>query len=312
VWVRRGWRGLELSFPHLVGADAAGVVESLGPPLEDGASKRDAAAPQLKIGDEVVLSAGWSCGECPRCRAGQENLCGSYHLFGEHRPGCAAERFCAPARNLLPKPAGLSFEEAAAVGVSTLTAYHMLTARAALQPGERLLVHGASSGVGAAAIAMGRQLGARIAAISAGAEKLQRARELGAELVLDRSNTSAQALREQLRAFAPEGFDVVFEHTGELTWPLSVKALRLGGRLVSCGATTGYRGEIDLRLLFAKQLSLLGSTMGTRRELIECLRLAERGVLKPQIDSVLPLSEIHEGYARLEEGRHFGKVVLRP
>ncbi|MDF1565619.1 MAG: zinc-binding dehydrogenase [Deltaproteobacteria bacterium] len=296
VWVRKGWRGLELGFPHVVGADAAGVVDAVGEGVTD-----------LDPGEEVVLSAGHFCGRCIDCIAGRENLCSEYHLFGEHRPGCAAEAFVAPRRNLLRKPEGLDFEVAAAVGVATLTAWHMLTARARLRRDETVLVHGASSGVGCAAIQIARHRGARVIASTSSDEKAERAAALGADEVI---NYRAEDLKVRLKSLAPGGVDVVFEHTGELTWPISVRALKVGGRLVTCGATTGHAASIDLRVLFARQLELLGSTMGTRSELATCLELAARGPLAPVIDRVLPLEEIHAGYAALEAADHHGKIVL--
>ncbi len=296
VWVRKGWRGLELTFPHVVGADAAGRVEALGEGVDD-----------LEIGEAVVLSAGHFCGRCFACVSGRENLCPKFHLFGEHRSGCAAEAFVAPRRNLLRKPEGLSFESAAAVGVSTLTAWHMLTARARLKKGETVLVHGASSGVGCAAIQIARHRGARVIASTSTAEKVARAKALGAHEVIHHVD---EDLRTRLKALAPEGVEVVFEHTGEKTWKASLRALALGGRLVTCGATTGPAAAIDLRVLFSRQIDLLGSTMGTPAELATCLELAEQGPLAPVIDRVIPLEEIASGYRALEDARHHGKIVV--
>ncbi len=296
LWVRRGWPGLDLTFPHIVCSDAAGVVDALGEGVDD-----------LEVGEPVVLSAGHFCGRCIECRSGRENLCAHYHLFGEHRPGCAAEAFVAPRRNLLRKPEKLSFPEAAAVGVSTLTAWHMLSARAKLKANETVLVLGASSGVGSAAIQIARYRDAFVVATTRSTRKAEHARRLGADEVV---NTGEEDLKARLKAIAPHGFDVVVEHVGEATFATSVKALARGGRLVTCGATTGPRGLIDLRLLFVRQVSLLGSTMGTPLELATCLELAEAGPLRPAIGQILPFEQIAEAYALLEAGDHLGKIVL--
>ncbi len=298
VFVRRGWKGLKLAFPHVVGSDAAGVVDAVGPGVEG-----------LAVGDAVVLAAGWSCGRCRACLAGNEHLCRQYHLFGEHRGGAGAGRFVAPARNLLPKPDGLSFVDAAAVGVAYLTAWHMLVTRAQVRLGETVLVHGASAGVSVAGIRIARRLGARVIATTSSPQKAARAQELGADAVIDYTR---EDLKARLKALAPEGVEVVFEHPGAATFDLSVKALAQGGRVVTCGATTGPEVALDLRRLFMKQASLLGSTMGTRAELMAVLDEVAAGNLRVVVDRVLPLSEIHEGHRALESGAHFGKIVLEP
>lgn len=297
VWVRRGWKGLDLEFPHTGGADAAGVVDVLGPDVEE-----------IAVGDEVVLSPGWHCGHCPKCLTGRENHCPEYHLIGEHRNGAAAEYFVVPARNLLPKPPGLSWTDAASIGVTFITAWHMLVSRAKVQPGETVLIQGASSGVGVAAIQIAKLRDAQVIALTSSPEKASAALALGADEVIDYTRTDPKQRLKELRGRA--GVDVVFEHTGEATWELSVKALGVGGRLVTCGATTGPLGKIDIRILFWKQLDLLGSTMGTRAELLECLEHVAAGRLRPVVDRVLPLEEIAEGHRLIEEAAHFGKIVL--
>jgi len=298
VWVRRGWPSLHLELPHVGGSDGAGIVEAVGPGVTE-----------LREGDEVVLSPGWVCGRCKACMTGRENLCADFHLFGEHRAGAAAEYLVCPARNLLPKPPSLSFEDAASVGVIFQTAWHMLVTRARLTLGETVLVHGASSGVGVAGIQIARLFGARVIAMTSSPEKAARARALGADEVINYREEDAKA---RLRELAPEGVDVVFEHTGQATWALSIKALRPGGRLVTCGATTGPKAETDLRLVFWKQLDIYGSTMGTRQELSEVLRWIEAKRMIPVVDQVLPLDQLAEGHRLIEEAAHFGKIVVRP
>ncbi len=298
VWVRRGWKGLELTLPHIGGSDGAGVVDAVGPGVS-----------AWKPGDEVVLSAGYFCTRCRACLEGKENLCESFHLFGEHRNGTGAEYFVVPERNLLKKPEGLSWEEAAAIGVTFLTAWHMLVTRARLRLDETVLVQGASAGVGVAAIQIAKLHGARVIALTSSEEKAARARDLGADEVVNYRTEDAKA---RLRSLAPKGVDIVFEHVGEATWELSVKALRKGGRLVTCGATTGPHGHTDLRLLFTKQIDILGSTMGTRAELDRVLYWAGHKRIVPIVDRVLPIDEIAEGHRLLEEAEHFGKIVVRP
>lgn len=296
VWVRRGWKGLELELPHIGGSDAAGEVDALG-----------AGVTELSVGDAVILSPGWHCGRCAACLDGRENFCPRYHLIGEHSRGAAAEYFVAPARNLLPKPEALDWNEAAAVGVTFLTAWHMLVTRAGLKVGDSVLVHGASSGVGTAAIQIAKLIGARVIASTSSAEKAEAARALGADEVID---YKAEDPKARMKALGQ--VDVVFEHTGPATWELSMKVLKIGGKIVTCGATTGPVAPLDIRRLFARQLEVIGATMGTRAELLEALGWVEAGRLRPVVDAVLPLSELAEGHRRIEEGAHFGKIVLTP
>lgn len=298
VFVRRGWPSLKLELPHIGGSDAAGVVDAVGPGVTD-----------LVPGDEVVLSAGWSCGRCRACLSGHENHCRQFQLFGEHRRGAAAEYFVGPERNFVPKPSAIGFEQAAAVGVTFLTAWHMLVTRADVRLGETVLVHGASAGVSVAGIQIAKLLGARVIATTSSDEKAEKARRLGADVVID---YKSEDLKRRLRELAPAGVEVVFEHTGAPTWDVSVKSLGVGGRLVTCGATAGPKVEMDVRLVFTKQVDILGATMGTRAELVEVLGWLAQGRLEAIIDRVMPLSELAEGHRLLEEAAHFGKIVLVP
>ena len=236
-------------------------------------------------------------------------MCRELKLYGEHLRGAAAEYFVGPRRNFLHKPKELSFEAAAAVGVTFLTAWHMLVTRADLRVGETVLVHGASAGVSVAGIQIAKLLGARVIATTSSEEKAAQARRLGADVVIDYSK---EDLKRRMKELAPTGVEVVFEHPGAATWDVSLKTLAIGGRLVTCGATTGPKVEMDLRLVFARQMNILGSTMGTRAELVEVLRWLAAGKLEAVIDRVMPLSEIAEGHRLLEESEHFGKIVLVP
>lgn len=299
LWVRRGVPGHPFPLPMILGCDFAGVVEEVG-----------AGVRNAKAGDEVCVAPGFSCGTCAQCLAGADNLCKGYGIFGEMRDGGCAEFQVVPAANLLPKPAEMPWEQAAAWPLAFLTAWHMLAVRAALRPGETVLVHAAGSGVGSAAIQIAKLLGARVIATAGTDAKCARGRDLGADHVVNHAAEDwVQAVR---RLTGKRGVDVVFEHTGQATWEGSVKSLVWGGRLVTCGATAGFEAKFDLRMLFFKQLSFLGSTMGSRAELWTILGLIRDGRLRPVVDRVLPLDRIREAHAAMENREQFGKVVVVP
>jgi NADPH:quinone reductase-like Zn-dependent oxidoreductase len=299
IWVRQGWPGLKLPFPHLLGSDIAGTVAEVGGDVQG-----------VKAGADVVLNPGLSCGHCRECLLGRDHLCRSYAILGEHTTGGYAELIDVPPQNLAPKPPRLSFEEAACVPLTFLTAWTMLVDRAQLRSGETLLVHAAGSGVGVAAVQIGKLLGARVIATAGSEDKLRRARELGADEAIDYEKEdfakTAKALTEK------RGVDVVFEHVGQKTWTGSLAALAPGGRLVTCGATSGHDVTVDLRFVFAKQLSILGSTMGSKGALFDILRHVEAGRLRPVLDRTLPLERAAEAHGLLEQRAQFGKVVLVP
>jgi NADPH:quinone reductase-like Zn-dependent oxidoreductase len=299
LWVRRGWPGLKLAFPHVLGSDVAGVVESAGPGVRE-----------PRPGDEVVVNPSLGCGRCERCLSGAENLCRRFTILGEHPSGGQAERISVPARNVLPKPANLSFEEAAAVPLTFLTAWHALVARARVRPGETVLVHAAGSGVGVAAVQIAKLLGARVIATAGSDAKLEKARALGADEVVNYE--TGDFVGEVKRLTARKGVEVVFEHVGKKTWEGSVLAAAVGGRIVTVGATTGYDPPTDLRHVFFRQLSILGSTMGTAGELLEVLRFVGEGKLRPIVDRVLPLEDVRAAQQLLSERAQFGKIVLTP
>ena len=296
IWVRKGLPTLSLPLPHVLGCDIAGVVEDNG------------GVAGVEVGAEVVIAPGTSCGRCRECSLGRDHFCRSYQILGEHRWGGNAEKIRVPAANVIPKPKRLSFEEAAAVPLVFLTAWHMLVSRAQLREGEWVLVHAAGSGVGSAAVQIAKLLGATVIATARGESKLEAAKSLGADHVIDYEKQDF--LAEVKKLTGKRGVDVVFEHVGKDTWEKSILSLTAGGRLVTCGATTGYDAVTDLRYVFYKKLSLLGSTMGSRGELHEILQRVERGELKPVIAKTLPLSAAQEGHRLLEERRGFGKVVF--
>ena len=298
IWVRRGIPGSAIPLPHISGSDIAGEIAEIG----EGVSS-------VHVGDPVLLSPGISCGACAQCLAGRDNLCRQYTLFGYLVDGGYAQYVKAPAVNAIAKPANLTFEQAAAVPLVFLTAWHMLITRARLKPGEDVLILGGGSGVGSAAIQIAKVAGARVIATAGSEAKLAKAKELGAdEVLLHSQGDFANAVR---RLTERRGVDVVFEHVGKATWEQSIRSLAVGGRLVTCGATTGFDGALDIRYLFSRNLSILGTYMGSKGELYAVLDLVKRGLLKPVIDRVMPLEQAAQAQERLENREQFGKIVLR-
>ena len=296
IWVRRGVPSHKFPLPLILGSEVAGVVEEI-----------DANPLGWRSGDEVVVAPGFSCGACTACLSGSDPLCPRYGIFGETTNGGCAERFVVPVRNLIRKPAALTFAEAAALPLDMLTAWHMLITRAQLRPGETVLVQAGGSGVGSAAIQIARLWGATVFA-TASSSKVTRLGELGAHEAIDYTATDFLAHVRTLTG--KRGVDVVFEHVGADTFEKSLRALAKGGRLVTCGATAGAEVSLNLRLVFFKLLSILGSTMGSIGELHEIFRHVEAGRLRPVVDRVLPMSEVAEAHRVLEAREAFGKVVL--
>lgn len=296
LWVRGGLPGLNLPKPHVLGGDIAGVIAEVG----EGVT--------LPLGARVLLNPGLSCGACAACLAGRDNLCPDYQIFGEHLWGGNAEYVRAPLANIIPLPERLSFEEAAALPIPLITAWQMVR-KAQLRPGDPVLVQGGASGVGVYLIQIARLFGARVAATASAPHKRAALEALGATVTLDSGLPDlARAVKAGLGA---RGVEAVFEHVGTATWAQSVRALAYGGRLVTCGATTGHDARIDLRLLFWKQLQLLGSTMGSKADLLEAVAAVSRGAIKPVIDSVMPMSEVASAHQRMAARAHLGKIVLR-
>jgi len=297
LWVRRGLP-YPVPLPHVGGADLAGEVEAVGPGVQG-------IPPGLRVVVDPSLHWEWYAGRA----SGNALPSPRFQVIGEHVPGGFAEFAVVPAANLVELPEGVTFDDAAAAALVTVTAWRGLLSRGGLRPGERVLVTGASGGVGTAAVQVAREAGARVIALTSGDERVERVRELGAEVVVDRSGASFEArLRE---ATAPRGVDLVFDSVGDALWGLLVRSLRPGGRLVTCGATTGPEVETDLRHVFWKQLSILGTTMGSPDEFRAAMSLVFRGRVRPVVDRVYPLEAMAEAHRLLEAGEVFGKVGVR-
>jgi len=299
LFLTEGVKGITLRFPHIVGADCAGVVEAVGP-----------AVRSVRPGDRVALNPGISCGRCALCQAGEEPFCREFGILGEHRAGTLAEFVVVPDRNVAVIPDTMPWDVAAALPLSTLTAWRMLRTRARLVGGETVLIWGAGGGVSLAALQVARELGARVLVTGSSEAKLAKAHELGAEAGFNHSVRSPEEIAREVRKRTGAGADVVVDSVGQKTWEASLRALRPGGRLVTCGATSGPDVALDIRRLFWFQWSLLGSTMGTRQEFAEVMALAASGKLWPVIDSVVPLEQARSAYERMARGEQLGKLVI--
>lgn len=299
LWVRNGLPSLDPEMPHILGNEIVGEIVAIGPGVQ-----------HVAPGQRTLVNPTLSCGVCVACANGDDNLCRFYDVIGRRRNGGYAELVSVPAANCFPYPENLKWEEAAAVPLVFLTAWHMLVTRARVMPGEDVLVIGAGSGVGSAAIQVARLFGARVIATASGADKLARARQLGAHEVIDHASESIAQRARQLTG--KKGVEIVVEHVGGGVFEAGVEALARNGRLVTCGATAGGRVELDLNRLFGRHLTLLGSWMGRRVELHEVLKHVGNGALKPVVDSVRPLAEARQAHERIEKRQHFGKLVLVP
>ncbi len=297
LWVRQGWPGIRLKYPHIPGADGAGEIAALGP-----------GAAGWQVGERVVINANIGCGECEFCIQGLENQCRSWQLVGETRAGTYAQYTCVPAHNLKRVPEGFNLAEAAAAALVFHTAWHSLVDRARLRPGESVLVVGASGGVNTAAIQIARFAGATVYVVGAGPEKLALAASLGAHFLIDRTQEEDWP-RAIYRLTEKRGVDVVVDNVGS-TFPLSFRAARKGGRILTVGNTGGPLVQIDNRYMFAKHLSLLGSTMGTRRDFDQVMDLVFAGKLRPLLGERFPLAEAQRAHTLLESGAQSGKITL--
>jgi len=300
LWMRQGIPGFKIPLPLILGCDTSGVVKEVGSAVE-----------HVKPGMEYVLSPATSCGVCEHCVAGRQNLCKDYKIFGESRDGGYTNYQVYPAINILPKPENLSFEEAAAMPLVFLTAWQMLVTKGKVKAGDFVVIHAAGSGVGSAGIQIAKMHHAIVIATAGSDEKLEKARELGADFTLNYSK-NPEWWKEIRKITAKKGADIVFEHIGESTFEGSLNCLAKGGKIVVCGATSGYDVKIDLRKVFFKNVEILGSTMANFSTVIEILKLAKMGILKPVIDRIMPLSEAIEAHKIMENRAQFGKIILIP
>ena len=299
IWVRNGIPAYKIRLPHVLGSDVAGEIVEVG-----------AEVVSFRAGDRVAVAPGRSCGTCEECLAQRDNLCRHFGVIGENGgPGGYAQLLVVPEKYLLKIPDSMSFQTAAAFPLTFLTAWHMLMTLGGCGPGQWVLVQGAGSGVGTAAIQIAKLAGAKVLAVSTSEEKLKRAAALGAdEGILSPKEDVAKAAR---RLTGGRMADIAFEHVGPATFEQSLKSLKIGGTLVTCGATTGPNVTLNLPYLFVKQWKIMGSTMGTLAETREVARLVSEGKLSPQIDRTFALEEARAAHEYLEAGRQFGKVLLK-
>ena len=299
IWIRQGIPAFPVPLPHIGGCDVAGVVERVSNDVTGSTP-----------GDRVFIAPGLSCWRCEFCLSGRDNLCLSYQILGAQVNGGMAEFVTVPAVNVIPIPGGLSFEQAAAFPLTAVTAWHMLFGLAKLQPAEDVLVLGAGSGVGSMAVQMARAAGARVFTTVGSEDKIERAKALGVDEVI---NHTKENIADRVKSVTGgRGVDVVIEHVGPATWEQSQRSLAKGGRLITCGATTGATVTLDLRYLYMRQTTIMGSMMGTRAELLDAAKWMGAGRIHAVIDSVVPLKEARAAEERMTDRKLFGKIVLTP
>ena len=294
IWTRQGVVGKKIRLPHICGCDIVGTVRS--------------KLHNLESEDRVMVYPGVSCGKCPHCRAGRENLCSQFSIIGgmSNYDGGYAEQVAVPARNIIKFPQSMKDEIAATLAVSYLVSWNMLKTNGAGR-GKTVLVYGATSGVGMATIQLSKALGARVITTVSGNEKQNFAERLGADHVIDRST---QNVAEQVTKIAG-GVDIVIDHVGAATWPTSIAALKQGGRLAVCGMTSGNEATVPVRMFYSKQITMTGTLLGTMAQLLELVRFVSKKKIKPVIDSVMPLREAAAAQEKMEAGRHMGKILLK-
>ena len=300
IWVCNGWPGIRLEYPHIPGADGAGLISALGPGVT-----------QWRVGDRVVINSNLSDGTCEFCEAGQDNLCVRWGLLGETVRGTYAQYVVVPDRNVLALPDGFPFDQAAAASLVFLTAWHSLITRGRLQRGESILIVGAGGGVNTASLQIAKYVGAKVYVVGSNMTKLKHAQELGADEVIDRSR-EADWSKAVYQLTGKRGVDVVVDNVGAGTLPLSMRAARKGGRMLTVGNTGGPKFEFDNRYMFAKQLTYIGSTMGTRADFAQVMALIFAGELRSVVGETFALRDAQRAHERMEQGEFFGKIVLRP
>jgi len=297
VFVRNGWAGLKLDMPHINGADGAGEIEALGENITG-----------FAIGDRVAINANLGCGECEFCKTGRDNLCKHWHLLGETVRGTYCEYICLPIRQLYKLPKDLDFHKSAAAALVYQTAWHSMVSRGKVTAGETVAIVGAGGGVNSASIQIGKYLGAKVIVIGSNQKKLEQAEMLGADVLIDRLKEEDWS-KAVFLATEKRGVDVIVDNVGT-TFPLSFRALKKGGRLLTVGNSVAPKFEIDNRYIFAKHLSILGSTMSTTSEFAEVMDLVVAGKLKPVIDKTFDLKDAALAQERLWHNENFGKITL--
>lgn len=307
LWVRNGVPGHHFPLPLIPGCDFTGVIDALGPGSEE-ALKID----RLKVGSAVVINPGVSCGRCEACLSGFDPLCPKYGILGEHQDGGCAEYAVVPVANLIARPPLMTAEQAASLPIPFLTAWTMLTHKAGIRPGETVLIQAGGSGVSVAAIQMAKLLGATVITTVGNDEKIEKARKLGADHVINYKKTPFRdEVRKILAQQGKKGVEVAIDHVGGETLQESMRCLAWGGRLVTCGSTAGAKVELDLRHVFFKNLSILGSTMGSKADLIRIVGLVASGKLQPVIDTIYRFEDYPKAQAQLESRNVFGKIVVK-
>jgi NADPH:quinone reductase-like Zn-dependent oxidoreductase len=297
IWIRKGALTFKPKLPHILGSDVAGVVEEVGELVE-----------HVKVGDEVVVNPNLSCGVCEACLSGQDNHCPRFKILGFQVHGGYAEFVKIPKTNVVPKPKNLTFEEAASFPLTYITAWNALIDKGEIRLGDVVFIWGGASGVGVAAIQLAKLFGAIVITTTSRNRKAERLKQLGADIVI---NHRTQNVEEEVKKLFPQGVDIVIDHVGEQTLPISIRLLKKGGRLSFLGTTTGDKGGFNIRYNFVNEIKMNGVYMGRKSVLFRVAELFERGLLKPVVDKTFPLERAEEAHRYLEEGKHFGKIVLK-
>jgi len=299
IWIRKGLPGMKMRLPRIPGCDAAGIIKFAGENVKN-----------LPVGCRVLINPSISCGYCEFCSDGNASMCLTYSIFGEHQDGTYSQLVSAPAKNIIQIPDNMNFETAAAAPLVYLTAWRMIITRAKLKPSEDILILSAGAGVGTACLQIAKIAGARVIATSSSEEKCRKLSDIGADIVINHSREDfVKIIRDVTKK---RGVDVVIDYIGKETWQKSIQSLRRGGRLVTCGATSGYDPLEDIRHIFYRQVDILGSTMGSNKELYDVLKIIFNGKIKPVVDRVLPLSDAKIAHELIEKRQVFGKLVLTP
>nr|WP_147663026.1 zinc-binding dehydrogenase [Candidatus Prometheoarchaeum syntrophicum]QEE16147.1 Acryloyl-coenzyme A reductase [Candidatus Prometheoarchaeum syntrophicum] len=301
LFVVQGWPGLNLKMPHILGSDGSGIITEIGPDV----------ITDLHVGDRVLINPGIGCGQCSQCLSGRQNFCAKFSILGENKNGTYAEYVKVPSRNVLKIPDSYPFDKAAAAPLTFLTAWRMLVTQAQIKRGENVLIQGGSGGVSTAAIQISKYFDATTIVTTSSDEKAAKAKKIGADYVINYSQNPNYAKVVFKELTQKKGIDLAVDSVGTATFNTSLKMLRPGGRLVTCGATTGPKAELDIRAIFWKQLKIFGSTMSNNQEFQDVMKLVLNGKFSPAIDKVFKLEELQDAERYLGESNHFGKVLIQ-